>query len=76
MVYLEGTVVAREWFGVLEGYCRGVGKWSCVIDHGCPGDNKKEFPPFLELLQKKIIKVFFNKDIEMLYDMLYRQEKL
>jgi hypothetical protein len=38
--------------GVLGGYCRGVGKWSCVIDHGCLGDNKKEFPPFLELLQK------------------------
>jgi hypothetical protein len=35
MEYLEGTAVAREWFGVLEGYYRGDGEWSCMIDHGC-----------------------------------------
>jgi hypothetical protein len=23
--------VARVWFGVPGGYCRGVGKWSCVL---------------------------------------------
>jgi hypothetical protein len=35
--YLEGTAVAREWFGVLERYCRDDGEWSCMIDHGCLG---------------------------------------
>jgi hypothetical protein len=45
MEYLEGTVVARVWFGVLVGYCRGIEdghvrltwfyewRWSCLIDH-------------------------------------------
>jgi hypothetical protein len=76
MAYLEGTAVARVWFKVPGGYCRGVGKWSCVIDHGCLGANKKEFPPFLEILMTILFsKNFFNKDIEMSYDMLYRQEK-
>jgi hypothetical protein len=42
-----------------------------MINHGCLGANKKDFSPFLELLQKMSIKVFFNKDIEMSYDMLY-----
>jgi hypothetical protein len=54
MEYLEGTTVAQEWFGVLEEYCRGVGRWSCVIDHGCLGANKKEFPPFLEIFTTKV----------------------
>jgi hypothetical protein len=36
MKYLEGTAVAREGIGVLEGYYRDKGGWSCVIDHGCP----------------------------------------
>jgi hypothetical protein len=53
--YLEGTAVARECFGILEGYCRGDGSWSCMIDHGCFGANKKEFPPFLEPLQKFVL---------------------
>jgi hypothetical protein len=44
MEYLEGTTVAQVWFGVPGGYCRGIGKWSCVIDHGCLGANKGSFP--------------------------------
>jgi hypothetical protein len=63
--------------GVLGGYCRGVGCWSCVIDQGCLRAIIKEFPSFLELTSKiTLTKVFFNKDIEMSCDMLYRQEKL
>jgi hypothetical protein len=42
--YSEGTAVARRWFGVLEGYCRGVEIWSCVIDHGYLGSNEMSFP--------------------------------
>jgi hypothetical protein len=69
--------VARERSGVLGGYCRGVGCWSCGIDQCCLRAIIKEFPPFLELISKlTLTKVFFNKDIEMSYDMLYRQEKL
>jgi hypothetical protein len=64
--YSEGTAVAQRWFGVLEGYCRGVGRWSCVIDHGYLGSNKNEFPPPLEILPAILFtKLFFNKDMEM-----------
>jgi hypothetical protein len=64
--YLEGIAVARKWFGVLEGYCRGDGKWSCVIDHGCLGVNKKGVSPFPREFDKNLVsKMFFNKDIEM-----------
>jgi hypothetical protein len=76
--------------GVLGGYYRGTGmirstwrvlpgSWmfACGIDQGCLRAIIKEFPPFLELISKlTLTKVFFNKDIEMSYDMLYRQEKL
>jgi hypothetical protein len=44
MEYSEGTAGARVWIGVLEGYCRGVGKWSCVIDHGSLETNEMGFP--------------------------------
>jgi hypothetical protein len=42
--YSEGTAVARVWFGVPAGYCRGIGdghvwltwfyewRWSCAVD--------------------------------------------
>jgi hypothetical protein len=48
-----------------------------VIDHVFRGANNNEFPPPLESFTKNLIlKNVFNKDIEMSYDMLYRQEKL
>jgi hypothetical protein len=36
--------VARVWFGVPGGYCRGVGKWSFIIDHGWLAANKRSSP--------------------------------
>jgi hypothetical protein len=44
MEYLEGTAVARVWFGVPGRYCRGVGKWSCMIDHGWLAVNTRSSP--------------------------------
>jgi hypothetical protein len=56
--YSEGTAVARGWFGVLVGYCRGngdghvrltwfyKGRWSCLIDHRISLENQMSFPPF------------------------------
>jgi hypothetical protein len=76
MEYLEGTAMAREWFGVLEGYYRGDGGWSCMIDHGCLGQTKRSFPFPRAFTKTCLINIFFNKDIEMSYDLLYRHEKL
>jgi hypothetical protein len=67
--------MARVWFGVPGGYCRGVGKWSCMIDHGWLAANKRSSPSLEILITILFSKIFFNKDIEMSYDMLYRQEK-
>jgi hypothetical protein len=66
--------VARVWFGVLGGYCRRLG----VVMSDCPPIlSYKGVSPFPRAFPYKcLIKVFFNKDIEMSYDMLYRQEKL
>jgi hypothetical protein len=41
-----------------------------------PGLWAKRVPPFPREFIKIVFKMFFNKDIEMLWDMLYRQEKL
>jgi hypothetical protein len=62
--YLEGTAVARVWFGVPGGYCRGMEKWSCVIDRVYLGANKRSIPlPKRFLLKILFLKTFFNKDI-------------
>jgi hypothetical protein len=73
--YLEGTVVAPEWIGVLRGYYRSKGEWSCMIDHGCLRQASRSFSPFPRAFAKtSLVSIFFNKDIEMSYDMLYRHK--
>jgi hypothetical protein len=56
----------QPWHGCGSEYLKGTAddlRWSCLIDHRpCL---TKEFPPFLELFPNCLIKVFFNKDIEM-----------
>jgi hypothetical protein len=74
--YSEGIAMARELSEYLEGTAEEFEKWSCSIDHGILWKNKR-VPPSLEIFTKKVsLKIFFNKDIEMSWDMLYRQEKI
>jgi hypothetical protein len=48
-----------------------------MFDHGCLGSNKESFPLSQRILITILLpKMFLNKDIEMSYDILYRQEKL
>jgi hypothetical protein len=65
--YSEGTAVARVWFRVLVGYCRGNGdghvcltwfyewRWSCLIDLGL---EMKRVSPSLEILLNLFYKCF------------------
>jgi hypothetical protein len=66
--------VAQEWIGVLEGYYRGKEGWSCGIDQGCLRQHKGDSPFPRAFAKTSLVSIFFNKDIEMSYDMLYRHE--
>jgi hypothetical protein len=82
--YCRGTVMVRSTCRVLPKYWRWScvidrfykGRWSCLIDHRLSLENQMSSPFPRAFTKKVFIKVFFNKDIEMSYDMLYRQEKL
>jgi hypothetical protein len=84
--YSEGTDVARAWFGVPGGYCRRRKVVMCdwpelirrvVMFDWPPALLLKMSSPFPRAFTKDVLqKLFFNKDIEMSYDTLYRHVKL
>jgi hypothetical protein len=79
--------VARELIRVLGGYCRGTGvdrsTWR-VLPMLWGGHVRlttdlffKGVSPFPRAFAKtSLVRIFFNKDIEMSYDMLYQHENL
>jgi hypothetical protein len=86
----RSTQRVLPWHGYGSEYLQGTAKemgCSCVIDRDLwrevvmfdwpPAFLLRMGSPFPRAFTKNgFIKFFFNKDIEMSYDMLYRQEKL